>query len=119
MMPKDSALPQHITFYKSCLRVSQLLPDWSLILWSCREFDSLGKTLLTLSCVFHSFGVRMAVRGVEIYFPSPRPLRIGGVSILNDNMTIDCYFVILIFAAFTSSLCDSNVYTISLVKICR
>ena len=101
-----------------CICSSWLIPACNLILWSCSKIYDLGYAPLTPWCAFHNSGFRIAVRGVELSLPPPSPPIIGGISVLNDEMTIYCSFVFLTFAAWNFYLWGSNVDTVTPVINC-
>ena len=80
---------------------------------------ALRKILLTMSCAFLNSGVKMNVKILELYFHSLQCPILGGMSILKAYMTIDYYFVFLIFYAYTLSLWNPAVDTFLTVTNCR
>ena len=92
MCPKTAHFPNRflaISFASICIWNSRLMPACNLIIWSCSDLDALGKTPMTPSCAFHSLGVRISAKGVNLSLPYLSTPKIGDISILNAVITID------------------------------
>ena len=74
------------------------MPNCNLIIWYCKDFDALGTTPLTPLLSFHISGVNMEIRRLSDYLPSTKFPNMGGTTVLNEEINIDCSFL---FRTFT------------------
>ena len=83
------------------------MPSCNFRFWSWRDLDALGYTPLTPPCVFHNYGVIITVCGVVDSFLFLNPPKMGGLSILKEEVMMYCSLVFLALSAYISYIWDS------------